>query len=197
MNRLPNDDCFNDPTYEPSIDDIVEENRRIRKELLTLSGYVPDDDLGDETDPVKENKFLKHVLMFEKVEHGPTKPVASFIPAGFELTAAAELSDEEVTKKLDDLCAILAEHNISVDLQETLPDRIAYHWLITEGIHDLDMFDGAIPGFTMHIDGCSGGCPECFQGPWCESGKEMYPNGYDREPAPLDDFDDDTDSSGS
>jgi hypothetical protein len=71
------------------------------------------------------------------------------------------LCDEELEERLHGLIDRLLEHGIGVAMNETVPERLAYRYLLEELREGID----AIPG--MFLDGCDGCCETCLQLPYC------------------------------
>lgn len=92
----------------------------------------------------------------------------------------AALSDEELERELGRLLDLLAQKGIAFAINETVPDRLAYRYLLEELDEGLDV----MPVMTTVIDGCSGACEECFQLPYCESGQELAAEYGFEVPAP-------------
>jgi len=99
----------------------------------------------------------------------------------FPLVPEAELSDEEVAEQLHRMIDKLADKGIMFGINETVPERIAYRYLLEELSEGMDV----MPGWV--IDGCDGCCEECFQLPYCDTGKrpaEKYSFDVPQPPIP-------------
>ena len=81
-----------------------------------------------------------------------------------------QMSDEEVEDAFDRLCDFLAARSVVVDFAGEIPARLAYQEVASSLAEQPIEFMG--PGTTMHLDACSGCCPECVRRPWCEIGGE-------------------------
>ena len=90
------------------------------------------------------------------------------LPSDYTPKDPEHLTDEEITSELQALSIHLANIRVSVDIQEELPPRLVYEYLL-EALED--EFDITEAGF-WHLDGCTGYCPGCFQRPWCETGSQ-------------------------
>ena len=127
-------------------------------------------------------KWLKGASVAEKA--------SDMVP--LNLPPVDTLSDEEVAELVDLLYELTPLIGLGLTLQEGVPDRLIYAFLLEEVFNDkytihagiLDQArknqaareQGEEPEFRggMFIDGCSGVCPGCFQRPWCESGNESH-----------------------
>jgi hypothetical protein len=92
----------------------------------------------------------------------------------------AKLSDAEVVDQLQRMIERLAEKGIGFCINESVPERLAYRYLLEE------LNDGisVMPGWV--IDGCSGDCEECFQLSYCEIGKKLAEEyRFDVPPPPI------------
>jgi len=124
-----------------------------------------------EPDDLKK-KFFQLVQAFEKLDNGPKKLMISVFPPGFSFPPVEAMSEEELGEKLNDIEAILGEHNIIIELSPELPDTILYEYLVKEVIPHEEIFEDPL-GFRLHINGCDGNCPECFQLDYCQTAKEI------------------------
>ncbi|MFV1981836.1 MAG: hypothetical protein ACC655_11835 [Rhodothermia bacterium] len=96
------------------------------------------------------------------------------------LVSETNLSDDEVAERLGRMIAKLADKGIGFGINETVPKRIAYRYLLEELSDGMDV----MPGWVL--DGCDGSCEECFQLPYCESGKQMAAEyGFDVPSPPI------------
>lgn len=85
----------------------------------------------------------------------------------FILLAEEALTDAEVEEQLHLIIDRLADRGVAFGINETVPERLAYRYLLQELREGLDV----MPGWVL--DGCDGSCEECFQLPYCESGKQL------------------------
>jgi len=76
------------------------------------------------------------------------------------------LTDNEISEELQQLCDALAKLHFAVDFQDELPLRLVY-----EQLYEMleDKFDLIADGW-WHLDSCTGYCPDCVRRPWCEQG---------------------------
>ena len=96
----------------------------------------------------------------------------------FILLGDDALSDAEVEQQLHSVIERLAEQGISLGINETVPERLAYRYLLEELRQGMDV----MPGWVL--DGCDGCCEECFQLPYCKTGKELAEEYRFAVPAP-------------
>jgi len=130
--------------------------------------------VASRTTPELENLFLRNIKEFEEADKLPKRSVRSLLPDGFELPSADRLTRSDLGRKLDQILSILEDHGISLDLVGKVPNAVVYNYLIQGGLDDEIPLE--LPeGFHYHIDGCDGYCPQCFQRPYCETGKDPWP----------------------
>lgn len=166
--HLPDDDDL----------ELTLENQALESELAARGEPI---EMKPGTDPKLHNEFLKHIIAFHDMDNGPRVPMRSLFPEDYRFPPVDSLSDAELEAKLDDILRILYEHHIVVDLTEKLPDRLTYQHLVKDVIPKDQVSAENPTGMTMHIDGCDGGCPECFQKDYCESAKENWPELFDKK----------------
>ena len=80
-----------------------------------------------------------------------------------------KVSDSMAEIRADSIMGMLADKNVLVDMQEGVPPKIAYAYLLR--VAREERFEHLAPGTFQHI-GCSAYCPECVQRHWCETGME-------------------------
>ena len=91
------------------------------------------------------------------------------LPKNYVMKNPEELNDEEILIELQKLTDALEELGSSIGLNEGIPARLVYAYLLETLEEENEMLiDG---GWTN--DGCSGYCPDCFQRPWCKSGGQL------------------------
>lgn len=79
-----------------------------------------------------------------------------------------DLDDATLASELELLTKALAKVRISVDLKMDVPLQLVYTYVLEQLPEEfILMVEGC-----MHLDGCSGYCPGCFQRPWCEFGTQ-------------------------
>jgi hypothetical protein len=96
----------------------------------------------------------------------------------FILWPAELLPNEELKQQLHTVIDKLAGQGIGLAINETVPERIAYRYLVSELAEGLDVMPG------LFIDGCDGCCEECFQLPYCPVGQELAKEYQFPVPAP-------------
>ncbi len=122
--------------------------------------------------PEIENAFLKNVLEFEETEPIPMYQYLHIKPDTFP--AEKDLNGKELEEQYNQLEQLLNAHNIVIDLQPDLPRRFAYKFLTEEVLYEKYVF---IEGMTLHLDGCTGYCPDCFQLDYCDVKDEFWSKG--------------------
>ena len=161
------------PQPDDDIDPELErENRELEEELKLLGEPI---EMEPAADPRMHNEFLKYILAFHGMERGPQVPMSSLFPDDYEFPPVDTLTAAELDTKLDDILRILFEHHIVVDYVEKLPDRLVYKHLVEEEFPEHMVAAENPTGMTMHLDGCTGGCPSCFQKDYCDSARETWP----------------------
>ena len=96
----------------------------------------------------------------------------------FILLAEEALSDAEVEEQLHRVIDRLAKRGVSFGINETVPERLAYRYLLEELRAGMDV----MPGWVL--DGCDGCCEECFQLPYCKTGNKLAEEYHFEMPAP-------------
>ncbi len=144
-----------------------QENFLLKSKVIMKGGMF-----GDESNlpPEIENMFLKNVMAFEESEY---KPICEILGIDIrDFPSVGLLSKEEIDDYLTDLTNVLEEHQIFLELKEGLPIDLVYKYLVEEYLLEESH---VIPGFSMHIDGCDGDCPSCFQLNYCDSKDDIWP----------------------
>jgi hypothetical protein len=174
-----------------NIKDVIEENATLKRELLLLGR---DPSMFEDLSPREMNVRLKRSLVYAEqtqeatllgkepppafldpmsphwipdIEDMASLNAAEFLGAEIDLPDDAMLSDAEVERRLHAIIDRLAEHGMALGIRESVPERLAYRYLVEELREGLDVMPGLV------YDGCSGCCEECFQLPYCESGKDF------------------------
>ena len=145
---------------------LIQENLLLKAKLILKGGFFNQE---RELPPEIENEFLKNVLEFEETEPVPMYQYLHIEPDAFP--AEKDLSEEELEKQYTRLEQILNDHNIVIDLQPDLPIRVAYKYLTEEALPREYTF---VKGMTLHLDGCDGYCPDCFQFDYCKFKYEFW-----------------------
>jgi hypothetical protein len=106
------------------------------------------------------------------LEGKPTRlTLAEQLPQTLKFKKPEEVSEDELPAALEQLCEAIHQTGIGIGLQDDLPDRLLYAYLL-ESLGDTFELSNAEKGFGgWHIDGCSGYCPGCIQRPWCDAGQ--------------------------
>ena len=146
---------------------IDQENFLLKSKLIVKGGMI-----GMEGDlpPEIENMFLKNVMAFEEAEY---KPICEILNVDINDFPPVELlSKEEIKEYIADLTNVLEEHQMFLELQEELPIELAYKYLVEDYMlgESQDIAD-----FAMHIAGCNGDCPSCFQLDYCKIKDDFWP----------------------
>ncbi|WP_456408642.1 hypothetical protein [Caldithrix abyssi] len=145
---------------------LIQENLLLKAKILLKGGVFHQE---SELPPEVENEFLKHVLQFEEAVPVPMYEYLKIDPKTFP--PEQTLDDLELKAQYSRLEQLLNAHNIVIDLVEALPLRLAYKFLTEEAL--LEKFE-FVDGATLHIDGCSGWCPGCFQADYCSTKDEIW-----------------------
>ena len=116
--------------------------------------------------------FLKHMLSFHEMEHGPKIEIRTLFPIDFQFPEAELLGDTDLEKKLDTILEVFIRHNICLGLAKECPDRLVYQYIVNEVLRDQTPI--TYPEGMRHVfDGCDGCCEDCFQQAYCEAGREL------------------------
>lgn len=145
---------------------LIQENLLLKAKLILKGGFFHEE---REVPPEIENAFLKNVLEFEE-----TEPISMYQYLHIEpntFPPEKELSDKELEEQYTRIEQLLNEHNIVIELQPDLPLRLAYKYLIEDVLTRKYTF---IKGMTLHLDGCDGYCPDCFQLDYCKIKYEFW-----------------------
>lgn len=151
-------------------EELEEENQELRKKL-----NLDEDEHHDlnKLDPKAENQFLKNMLAFEEMENGVQIKMLTLFPIDFNFIPEKELSDDELSDKIDEILNVFARHNIYLSLVSDCPERIAYQYVLDE-VLQMETAVTRPADMQEMVDGCGGWCPECFQLPYCEVAKENW-----------------------
>ena len=102
------------------------------------------------------------------IQGQPTRMTLSEqLPKTFILKKPEELADEEIGTALEQLAEAMYEAGYGISLNEGIPPRLVYEFLVESLGETLELDLGG----GWHLDGCTGYCPECFQRPWCDTGQ--------------------------
>ena len=171
-------------------EELLEENRKIRVQLEEMKCDCTE---FDALSPSVANLRMKSVLRYTErslakqpeltdapssrtrsrtqywisgMENEISHPIPRLSDANLETRPEATLTDQEVTHELETLVAEIGRHGVGFVINELVPDRIAYRYLLSE----LEVGFAMEPGW--YIYGCSGCCDGCFQLPYCDVGQE-------------------------
>ncbi len=139
--------------------ELIKKNLLLKAKLILKGGLIREQ---NEVPPEIENEFLKNVLEFEETEPIPMYQHLHIKPNTFP--AEKNLNDEELEEQYKRFEQLLNVHNIVINLQPGLPLRLAYKYLTEEALPGKYTF---VKGMTLHLDGCDGYCPDCFQADYC------------------------------
>jgi hypothetical protein len=158
---------------------LKEENELLKKQLgVDKNTFF----ISDQVTPEIENQFLRNISDFEEADRLPKRTIRTLFPDGFELPSADSMTPRELNAKLNQILLILEDHGICLDLIGKVPDSVIYKFILQDALNDEIPLE--LPeGFRCHIDGCDGYCPECFQRPYCETGKDPWPEDEGEKPA--------------
>jgi hypothetical protein len=129
---------------------------------------------SDDIDPEIHNAFLHYVNTYEDLSKQPQRPIKSLFPEDFVFPPIDSLTEAQLAEKLDTIYEILDTFGIEVQLQPDLPDTIIYKYLIEEVIPNETTLPENGLQISHVIDGCSGGCEDCFQAEYCDTRDETY-----------------------
>ena len=158
------------------------DNEEISEAVLEIDNEILKRNLGlsegltfelEDTSPYIQNQFLRNIWAFQEMDKRPQRALSTIFPEGFEFPPVESLDKAQLEEKLRIIEEVLREHSIILDLAPSLPDKLVYEYIIKEVIYQ------PIPlefpeGFVLHIDGCDGYCPDCFQRDFCETGIELW-----------------------
>ena len=145
---------------------LIQENLLLKAKLILKGGIFHQE---REIPPEIENTFLKQVFEFEETDPMPMYQYLHIEPDDFP--AEKELNDKELEEQYIRLEELLKAHNIFIEFQPGLPRRIAYRYLTEEVFYEKYVF---VEGMTLHLDGCTGYCPDCFQLDYCDVKDEIW-----------------------
>lgn len=157
---------------EPNLNEeekIKQENLLLQSKIILKGGIFSE---TGNLPPEIENQFLKNILAFENAERKPVAEIIGVKQADFPTEES--LSDSEVSRKLNEILMFFKKHEITLDLNKNIPDRVIYKFLTEEYLFDnAEAYPEGIGG--LFIDGCSGDCPSCFQIEYCSSKDDIWP----------------------
>lgn len=136
------------------------EKKQLQKEVVKIGGIF---ESTPNISPELENAFLYNILTFERANIKVRK-MRDIFDKNFSFPEGNMLSRKALKKKIKAIYAQLEKHNIFVELQPGVPDRLLYAFL-KEEIETSEFEE--IPNSQLHINGCSGYCEKCFQKEYC------------------------------
>ena len=167
--------------FQPTPEHLEWENERLRLLLNYVDSYQQHESrealemIGLDCPPVEPDVDVdSNWMRFRRWLRGRslTKTLRRELPREFEFKNPAELSDEQIAAELQALYHELKGTKVSIDLCEGVPPRLVYEHVLEVLDEEFDW----LGTFTLHLDGCDGYCPGCFQRPWCETGNStMWP----------------------
>jgi hypothetical protein len=161
--------------FHPTPDDLVRENRVLRRLLEWVDRYA---ECGDRTEMELEGYAFPPIepgispendwYRFERWMQGlPLRQtLIEQLTPNYRPKSPDDLTDEDIMSELQALSDHLAKIGVAIDLREEIPPRLVYEHLLEILEEEFDIVG---EGF-WHLDGCTGYCPGCFQRPWCETG---------------------------
>lgn len=145
---------------------LIQENLLLKVKVLLKSGELHQ---KSELPLEVENEFLKQILKYEEAEVIPMYQYLNIAPDTFP--PENTLNDEELEMQFKRLEQLLNKHNIVIDLVDGLPLCLAYKFITEEAMLEEYQF---IEDVTLHLDGCGGWCPDCFQADYCTTKDDIW-----------------------
>jgi len=110
-------------------------------------------------------EFEKTMLAFENSED---KSIFEVINVDHNDYPSPDLlTEKQVKRKYSKLKRKLNKNSYILEFSEQIPVLDAYRYLACTLLYEED--PAFVPkGYTSHINGCSGDCPDCFQLDFCE-----------------------------
>lgn len=110
-------------------------------------------------------EFEKTMLAFENCEDKPIFDIINVDPKDYP--SPDTLTEKQVKRKYSKLKRKLEKNSYILEFSEQIPVLDAYRYLACTLLYEED--PAFVPkGYTSHINGCSGDCPDCFQLDYCE-----------------------------
>jgi hypothetical protein len=164
--------------------DLQIENQGLEEQITLKGGLMGTE---EDIDPELHNQFLKNIIAFEEADELPQMPMRSLFPSDYEFPPGSSMSDEAVSRKLEEIEELLDRHNVAFGFANKLPDRVLYRYLVEECIPHETVTQATQAGFTWTLDGCDGCCEECFQKDYCPTAEEILNDNEDPDIPPADD----------
>lgn len=150
--------------------DLQIENQGLEEQITLKGGLMGTE---EDIDPHVHNQFLKNIIAFEEADELPHMPMRSLFPSDYEFPPGSSMSDEEVSRKLEEIEELLDRHNVAFGFANKIPDRVLYRYLVEECIPNETVTQATHAGFTWTLDGCDGSCEDCFQKDYCPTPEEL------------------------
>jgi hypothetical protein len=138
-------------------DELNQEQRiaKLRAEIKRLGGSA----MSTEDMPADlEEEFLRHVLEYETAE--PISLFSMLENSGLELPAPDDLSDDDLTPKLNETVATMASLGVYLLHTDHLSDRELYQYLYNEGLCEEAVLFPDNPSYAYMIDLTGSGSEE-------------------------------------
>jgi hypothetical protein len=132
------------------------------------NGQFRNADYPDQDLCLENNQFLRNILAFEAEQNGPRRLLADLFPPNVTFPPLENLGAKEVSEKLAFISEFLGGHGVFLSFREGVPDAAVYEHLINEIFPEYEVPLERTSGFNMHLDGCDGYCPTCFQKDFCD-----------------------------
>lgn len=162
----------------PKPDDLARENRQLEMLLDWVAAYrrYPSREVlkgkGYAFPPVEPGYGPEEDWqLFEQWVKGEAVGWRSDDVPALRMPDPAEMTDDEVARRLRAVKEELAQRSVMVELRAGVPDRLVYAYLretLRQKVFPLTGGSG-----VLVLDGCSGYCPGCFQRPWCTVGQDL------------------------
>jgi len=110
-------------------------------------------------------EFKKNMMALENGEEKPIFEILNVEPKNYP--SPESLSEKQVKRKFKKLKRKLEKNSFVLDFQEKVPVLGANRYLAETLLYEEDNIHLA-KGYTCHILGCDGDCPDCFQLDYCE-----------------------------
>ena len=126
-----------------------EENELLKLKLSAEYGGQFSEKSTDLPEEV-ENQWLKQIKAFEEAHENVVYTTVHKKIGQPEFPKADDLSDDEVSTKLEEVQELLGQYSIALDVIGEYDDRVIYRF-ITEELFEHEMEDMDVPGMTNHF----------------------------------------------
>ncbi len=125
----------------------------------------------------KKKQPIRSLLEFEQsmkaLEHGEEIPIFEILKVDpKDYPPPQTMKMKKVKRKLRKLKRIFEKNSFLLELSEKLPVLETYRYLTEKVLFEKNNVHLA-KGYTCHITGCTGNCPECFQMNYCDIFSEI------------------------